>query len=299
MKKIDQWAFYHCPALLELTIPESVTEFGDKSVGYMEIREYTSPEKTAYRKKRTEQMRKHRIIISVITGILMLFHTACGTYSATAEEANAPILAEEDTDSEKETAAEPFYQYYDSAGNLCLELYLDEETGSGSGIAYHPLSEGGYEPHEFAFDTCKLEDWKEMDPFSLKAVDGTDGSDMVNDYEELCEYTESGQIEHFRSWGNIDWLVESGGMQTILEINFVYREDGTLASKEYYHNGYLFGSTNSSKNSFYDEKERLVYEEAYITHGSLDIYYIYTDDSPKPSYRLLLDGDYTDMIQYK
>lgn len=51
VKKIDQWAFYHCPALLELTIPESVTEFGDKSVGYMEIREYTSPEKTAYRIK--------------------------------------------------------------------------------------------------------------------------------------------------------------------------------------------------------------------------------------------------------
>lgn len=51
VKKIDQWAFYHCPALLELTIPGSVTEFGDKSVGYMEIREYISPQKTAYRIK--------------------------------------------------------------------------------------------------------------------------------------------------------------------------------------------------------------------------------------------------------
>lgn len=51
VKKIDQWAFYDCPALLELTIPESVTEFGKKSVGYMEIREYTSADKIAYKKK--------------------------------------------------------------------------------------------------------------------------------------------------------------------------------------------------------------------------------------------------------
>jgi len=45
VKKIDQWAFYHCPALLELTIPESVTEFGDKSVGYMEIRDIPVPKR--------------------------------------------------------------------------------------------------------------------------------------------------------------------------------------------------------------------------------------------------------------
>lgn len=51
VKKIDQWAFYDCPALLELTIPGSVTEFGDKAVGYMEIREYTSAAKIAYRKR--------------------------------------------------------------------------------------------------------------------------------------------------------------------------------------------------------------------------------------------------------
>lgn len=251
-------------------------------------------------------MRKNRVVISVMTGIIMLFHAACGTDSTVEEETNTPIptpiLAEEDTDSEKEMAEELFYQYYDSSGNLQLELYLDEETGSGCGIAYNShQGEEGREPHEFAFDTCRLEIWEETDPFSLKAVDGTDGADRVKDYGELCEYTESGQIEHFRSWGDIDWLVESGGVQTILEINFTYREDGTLACKEYYHNGYLFGSTCGSMDSFFDEKERLVYEEAYITHGSLENYYIYTDDSTKPSYRLFLDwaGEcYPDMIQY-
>lgn len=39
VQKIDEWAFYHCPALLELEIPESVVKIEAKSVGYMEIRE--------------------------------------------------------------------------------------------------------------------------------------------------------------------------------------------------------------------------------------------------------------------
>ncbi|MEW9095339.1 MAG: leucine-rich repeat domain-containing protein [Clostridiaceae bacterium] len=48
---IDEWAFFHCPSLLELTIPASVTEFGKNSVGFMEMREYTSPEKIGFKIK--------------------------------------------------------------------------------------------------------------------------------------------------------------------------------------------------------------------------------------------------------
>lgn len=51
VKYIGDYAFFHCPSLLELTIPESVIEFGEKSVGYMEIREYTSPRKDAFKIK--------------------------------------------------------------------------------------------------------------------------------------------------------------------------------------------------------------------------------------------------------
>ncbi len=48
---IGDYAFFHCTSLKELAIPESVTEFGTKAVGIMEIREYTSPEKSAFRIK--------------------------------------------------------------------------------------------------------------------------------------------------------------------------------------------------------------------------------------------------------
>ena len=48
---IDDYAFYHCSSLSTLTIPKSVTKFGKKAVGIMEIREYTNPEKTSYQVK--------------------------------------------------------------------------------------------------------------------------------------------------------------------------------------------------------------------------------------------------------
>lgn len=42
IQKLDEYAFFHCTALKELKIPESVTELGKKSVGIMETREYVS-----------------------------------------------------------------------------------------------------------------------------------------------------------------------------------------------------------------------------------------------------------------
>lgn len=46
---IGDYAFFDCSSLKELTIPESVTEFGTKAVGMMEVREYTSPDKSGFR----------------------------------------------------------------------------------------------------------------------------------------------------------------------------------------------------------------------------------------------------------
>lgn len=48
---IGDYAFFNCTSLKELTIPESVKEFGTNAVGIMENREYTSPDKSGYRIK--------------------------------------------------------------------------------------------------------------------------------------------------------------------------------------------------------------------------------------------------------
>ena len=51
LEGLDKWAIFNCLSLKEVTIPPSVTNFGKMAVGFMEIREYTSPEKTGFRIK--------------------------------------------------------------------------------------------------------------------------------------------------------------------------------------------------------------------------------------------------------
>ncbi len=65
--------------------------------------------------------------------------------------------------------------------------------------------------------------------------------------------------------------------------------DGTLYDRYYWHNPNQFSTYRQTESSLYDEKGRLVYENAYITHGILEDYYIYLDEGEKPAYRIELD----------
>lgn len=197
----------------------------------------------------------------------------------------------------------PFYQYYDQEGKLLLELYLDEETLKGCGIRYFAGSsaeaeEQLQEMQAFTIDGAVADTWQEADPFSVTSYDGNDGKEGVSDYGEHYEYTEDGRLSSYRSWGTIDWLgdPEDEAVMDILEIEYVYREDNTLACRSYVHNPHIFGTTCCTMTSYYDEAQRLVYENSYITHGTYEDYYIYRDDGDKPAYFLGVDNNLGDSI---
>lgn len=112
----------------------------------------------------------------------------------------------------------------------------------------------------------------------------------IENYEEIIEYTKNGKPDYFESKGIITYIDEED-IETLLSIDFVYKDDGTLIYKDYYHNSFAFGTTNCNMNLYYDELERIKYESDYITHGSIEYYYIYKDNSKKPSYCLSLDDN--------
>ena len=65
IQKLDDYIFFNCPSLKELKIPKSVKEFGEKSVGVMEVREYDGDEDAvirAYKIKGYEIVPGFRII---------------------------------------------------------------------------------------------------------------------------------------------------------------------------------------------------------------------------------------------
>ena len=200
--------------------------------------------------------------------------------------------------------ATPFYEYYDKFHNLQLELYMDEETQTGCGIRYEYFYNTNMDKftfmHGFSFDNSTItQTWTEPDMFSVKSYNGEDGMSEADDYKEFFEYTKDGKLDYYKSQGIIDGMPyedEENLPTFILEINFIYRNDGTLYNRCYNHNAFIFGTTCQFMNSFYDASERLLYEYSYITHGSYEYYYIYKTDERKPTYCLTLDHNLSDYI---
>ena len=110
----------------------------------------------------------------------------------------------------------------------------------------------------------------------------------MKDYEEFTEYTKEGVPDHFLSGGTV--RTEGGeGYVRVMEIDYIYRDDGTLFYRDYHHSTLVFPTNDSYLYSFYDEKGRVLYERGYITHGHLEDYYIYEDEGKMPTYHLELD----------
>lgn len=202
---------------------------------------------------------------------------------------------------------EPFYQCYDILDNLILELYFNKETEIGCGIRYETFYNADLEKnmkmYGFSFSSLESKKWENPKTYALQTYDGENNikeREDIENYEETVEYRKDGRPDYFNSQGIIPWLGDddSKEISTILDINFIYRDDGTLLYKDYSHNSFVFGTSNCSMNLYYDELQRIKYESNYITHGSIERYYIYENNGNKPSYYLMLDDNLGIYIPY-
>ena len=207
---------------------------------------------------------------------------------------------------------EPFYQYVEeTSGELQMELYYDERTAKGCGIRYYP--EEGRQAQGFVFNGSMIPSYREDEHllrdrskeaiYSKLTYDGYDPSqdEYIEEFEEKTEYTADGKMKHYIATGWITYMSDEPDISTIVEMDFVYREDGSLQSKDSHHDQVYGGTWYSSVHSFYDSRERLVFEDCYITHGSMDYYYIYDGEEEDPSYYLVIDHNpspYAEMISY-
>lgn len=204
---------------------------------------------------------------------------------------------------------EPFYEYMDTDQQLVLELYFDEKTEQGCGL-YHNyvhLYEAGdvVKHYGFVFQHVTTEGWIPEDNYSTLSVFGDDAKELeLSQYQEIFEYADNGKLSSFEARGIIPDLGDEDIEDSILSMSYTYRDDGTLAYKEYHHHSMIFGTWMQSMRSWYDRMERLVYRSSYITHGSLENFYIYENDGDWPGYLLILDehGGYAvwpEMIRFR
>lgn len=193
----------------------------------------------------------------------------------------------------------PMYQYYDENHNLQLELYRSEDTEQFCGIVYRYYIDSECkkwaELYGFTINSVQKQTWMGNDAFSMKTIYEEKLSGSEDDYKVKMEYTSDGLLAYFQFQKMMEREQESGDLPTqqelctIVKIDFLYRNDGTLFFRDYWHDPYVFGTTLCGMESFYDESGRVIYENGYITHGDLEYYYIYEDEGEIPAYCLMID----------
>lgn len=229
-------------------------------------------------------------------------------------DSDGQLLSEEEYESREALLAAhgfagstPLYEYRDGYQKLQLELYRNEDTGECCGIVYSYGFNSEWEEHVSMSGFCVrgalVREWDGgWQDYSVVEESGYNGADSVEHYEEIIEYTSDGKPDYYKSQGLIAWEEGCEELTTLLKINHIYRDDGTLFYREYHHNPRIFYTTLSNLDSFFDESGRVVYESGYITHGRLERYYIYEEDGDKPVYGIFLDynpeGIFAEAVRY-
>lgn len=182
--------------------------------------------------------------------------------------------------------SDPIYEYYDRLGNLRLELYKDEDADLLCGITYRYFYDNKKQKHSglsgFVVDDITEGEWED-DTYSVMSSLDSYG------YEEEIKYTPDQRPTYFRAVGPNVTVEHEEENDDMMELIYIYRDDGTLYQRNYWHNPYQFSTYRQSETSLYDERGRLVFENAYITHGHLEDYYIYLDGGDEPAYCVELD----------
>ena len=198
---------------------------------------------------------------------------------------------------------DPFYEYFDEdSGELQLVLYYNEKDNTGGGVCFDPSKESYQASEGFLFDSIdrqQLSDhsWElfteraDADPYVVASPDGYDPAQdtYIEHYSEQIQYTDDGKPQHYLAQGRVSYMDPEDTISDIVKIDWDYREDGSLKHRSYGRHYGVYDTYNSTVQGDYDAQERVVYERGYITHGSVDYYYIYNGDAAIPDYYLYID----------
>lgn len=191
----------------------------------------------------------------------------------------------------------PYHEFY-ADGELKMTLYYnaDEQLGCGDygdgwGVCFQGKDEASWDGYFWG-------DY--MEPVIVYSNERPEDYMGEHTYDEVKEYDDAGRLVEYRVTNIADLTAECVDIESLQDstvlwndaviVNYSYRDDGTLAYRDYHHNTYLFGTTASTLETWFDEQGRPVYERAYITHGSLNWYYIYEDDDEIPEFVLETDA---------
>lgn len=187
---------------------------------------------------------------------------------------------------------EPDFYYDNIDGRRQLEVYFNDAAGIWCGIRdFYNHDEDLFasnEPYGFVFEEQERREWDNNELYDI-TIDGCRlFCKDVEEYQESFAYDENGNVTRFEISGINDAVPEEG-VRTLLWMDYTYREDGTLLHRSYAHDSTAFATYQCRRDTYFDELERVVYEDIYITHGNMEYYFFYSSDSLDFDSCLVLD----------
>lgn len=195
---------------------------------------------------------------------------------------------------------EPFFISEEAAGIPALTLYYNEKTETGIGfLGEEPCTAFGFSGVVSASEGMQgvWERWE-----TAGAVPPMGEPVEIKGYHAEREYDTAGRLIRFRSYGDLSDIGQPEEAW-ITDAEYAYSENGVLRRRKWARNPWAneAGTTYLSIESCFDLLGRVAYENCYITHGSMEFYYIYEGDSMDPVYCLFLDLEWREagLIRYK
>jgi hypothetical protein len=114
----------------------------------------------------------------------------------------------------------------------------------------------------------------------------------------VCSYDQLGKLEKIEGSLSQSDIEEYLDKETLTEfkdadkseIKLSYQDNGNLDTISYFRSQWVYGTYGSEGELHYDEEGRMIYEDAYVTHGSIYNYYLYNGDEKKPWACIYLDS---------
>lgn len=197
---------------------------------------------------------------------------------------------------------EPYFTYYAESTRSRLELYTDE-NGTICGICYdenlYDNGNGTEIPKELTGFLCTQSyeiPWEESEyciTFETETyyqdVPSIQYEEGFRNYKESYEYNDAGQVTDFLAEAETNCFSDEWSPITVAGYHCVYREDGSKKEEALFRHSLLFSTFASSVHIDYDGSGRITYIHSYVTHGSLDYYFIYEDDGGIPACSIVID----------
>ena len=188
-----------------------------------------------------------------------------------------------------------FYKGYNNKNELAVKLYFNSKTKKGCGVSYAHGYAFGFEIDSDTYSTQKGFTHKKYSLIPDNLKDQGDykneydlySSNGVTNYKEKKTYkviNKKKRLINFTSTGTYE-----GEKIELKVIDFSYNKKGKLISKHVGTSTWIYATTESTVTYYYDELERLYYSDSYLSHGSLEQFYIYSGNNKTPSYILRAD----------